>query len=106
MCWPSAHAWLARLADAVYVDPWPKPSYLFALVAGDLASLRGTFRTCGGRDVALAIYTERGFEEQLSFAMASIKKAMAWDEAQFGREYDLDVFNIVAVADFNMGSLP
>ena len=90
---------------AIYHDPWPKPSYLFGLVAGDLGSITSSFSTCSGRKVALAIYTEPAMVGQLDFAMECIKKAMAWDEEQFGREYDLDVFNIVAVTDFNMGAM-
>ncbi len=90
---------------AKWVDPHPKPSYLFALVAGDLVAVRDRFTTRGERDVALAIWVRRGDEDKCGHAMASLKKAMAWDEAVFGLEYDLDVFNIVAVSDFNMGAM-
>ena len=90
---------------AKWVDPHPKPSYLFALVAGDLVAVRDRFTTRSGREVALAIWVRRGDEDKCDHAMASLKKAMAWDEEVFGLEYDLDVFNIVAVSDFNMGAM-
>jgi aminopeptidase N len=90
---------------AVWHDPFPKPCYLFALVGGDLSPISSTFRTMSGREVALAIYVERGKEERAVWAMDSLKRAMKWDEQRFGREYDLDVFNIVAVSDFNMGAM-
>jgi aminopeptidase N len=90
---------------AVWVDPHKKPSYLFALVAGDLAHISDSFVTASGRNVALAIYTEHDREERALYAMDSLKRAMAWDENVYGREYDLDVFNIVAVSDFNMGAM-
>ena len=90
---------------AVWHDPHPKPSYLFALVGGDLASIASTFRTMSGRKVDLAIYVEHGKEDRAAWAMDSLKRAMRWDEERFGREYDLDVFNIVAVSDFNMGAM-
>ncbi len=90
---------------AKWVDPHPKPSYLFALVAGDLVAVRDQFMTGSGRDVALAIWVRRGDEDKCGHAMASLKKAMRWDEEVFGLEYDLDVFNIVAVSDFNMGAM-
>jgi aminopeptidase N len=90
---------------AKWVDPHPKPSYLFALVAGDLVAVRDQFTTRSGRRVALAIWVRRGDENRCSHAMASLKKAMRWDEEVFGLEYDLDVFNIVAVSDFNMGAM-
>ncbi len=89
----------------VWEDPFPKPSYLFALVAGDLGSIHDEFITCSGRRVALHIYTEHQNVGQLDFAMESLKKAMAWDEKVFGLEYDLDTFNVVAVGDFNMGAM-
>jgi aminopeptidase N len=88
-----------------WVDPHPKPSYLFALVAGDLVAVEDRFTTRSGREVALAIWVRRGDEDKCGHAMASLKKAMAWDEEVFGLEYDLDVFNIVAVSDFNMGAM-
>ncbi len=90
---------------AKWVDPHPKPSYLFALVAGDLIAVRDHFTTQSGREVALAIWVRRGDEDKCGHAMASLKKAMRWDEEVFGLEYDLDVFNIVAVSDFNMGAM-
>ncbi|HEV2300117.1 MAG TPA: aminopeptidase N [Stellaceae bacterium] len=90
---------------AKWVDPHPKPSYLFALVAGDLVAVRDRFTTRSGREVALAIWVRRGDEDKCGHAMASLKKAMRWDEDTFGLEYDLDVFNIVAVSDFNMGAM-
>ncbi|TNE33809.1 MAG: aminopeptidase N [Alphaproteobacteria bacterium] len=86
-------------------DPHPKPCYLFALVAGDLAVVEDSFTTRSGRDVALKIYVERGNETKCDHAMASLKKAMKWDEEKYGREYDLDIFMIVAVSDFNMGAM-
>jgi aminopeptidase N len=90
---------------AKWVDPHPKPSYLFALVAGDLVAIRDRFTTRSGREVQLAIWVRRGDEDKCGHAMASLKKAMRWDEDTFGFEYDLDVFNIVAVSDFNMGAM-
>jgi aminopeptidase N len=90
---------------AKWVDPHPKPSYLFALVAGDLVAVQDHFTTRSGRQVALAIWVRRGDEDKCGHAMASLKKAMRWDEEVFGLEYDLDVFNIVAVSDFNMGAM-
>jgi aminopeptidase N len=90
---------------AIWHDPFPKPSYLFALVGGDLARVADSFVTASGRKVALAIYVEPGKEDRCAWAMASLKRAMRWDEERFGREYDLDVFNIVAVSDFNMGAM-
>jgi aminopeptidase N len=86
-------------------DPFPKPSYLFALVGGALACVDDTFRTMSGRDVALKIYVEPGKEDRCGYAMDSLKRAMRWDEEAFGREYDLDIFMIVAVSDFNMGAM-
>jgi len=90
---------------AKWVDPHPKPSYLFALVAGDLVALEDRFTTRSGRTVKLAIWVRRGDEDKCGHAMASLKKSMRWDEDTFGLEYDLDVFNIVAVSDFNMGAM-
>jgi aminopeptidase N len=90
---------------AVWHDPHPKPSYLFALVGGDLACVEDHFRTLSGRDVTLHIYVEHGKEERCAYAMDSLKRAMRWDEQAFGREYDLDIFMIVAVSDFNMGAM-
>jgi aminopeptidase N len=90
---------------AVWNDPFPKPSYLFALVAGDFARISDQFVTMSGRSVALEIYVEHGRENRAVYAMDSLKRSMAWDETAFGREYDLDVFMIVAVSDFNMGAM-
>ena len=90
---------------AVWRDPHPKPAYLFALVGGDLGSISSTFTTASGREVQLGIYVERGKEDRCGWAMDCLKRAMKWDEERFGLEYDLDVFNIVAVSDFNMGAM-
>jgi aminopeptidase N len=90
---------------AVWHDPHPKPSYLFALVGGDLACVEDHFRTMSGRDVTLRIYVEHGKEDRCGYAMDSLKRSMRWDEERFGREYDLDIFMIVAVSDFNMGAM-
>jgi aminopeptidase N len=90
---------------AVWHDPFPKPSYLFALVGGNLACVEDRFVTASGRDVALRIYVEAGKEGRCGYAMDSLKRSMRWDEQAFGREYDLDVFMIVAVSDFNMGAM-
>ncbi len=86
-------------------DPFPKPCYLFALVAGDLVCVEDHFTTLSGRDVLLQIYVQHGNEDKTAHAMASLKKAMAWDEQVYGREYDLDIYMIVAVDDFNMGAM-
>ena len=86
-------------------DPFPKPSYLFALVAGDLACFSDSFTTASGRNVDLRIYVEHGKAERCAYAMDSLKRSMRWDEERFGLEYDLDLFNIVAVSDFNMGAM-
>ncbi len=93
------------LAWARWTDPHPKPSYLFALVAGDLVAVRDRFRTRSGREVALAIHVRRGDEGGCAHAMRALRSSMRWDEERFGLEYDLDVFNIVAVSDFNMGAM-
>jgi len=90
---------------AVWRDPYPKPCYLFALVGGPLALREDTFTTMSGRKVALRIYVEAGKGERAAYAMEALKRAMRWDEEAFGREYDLDVFMIVAVSDFNMGAM-
>jgi len=86
-------------------DPYPKPAYLFALVAGDLACVSGTFQTASGRDVSLQFYTEHHNKEQCDHALQALQKAMAWDEQVFGLEYDLDLYMVVAVEDFNMGAM-
>ncbi|MDP3676603.1 MAG: aminopeptidase N [Novosphingobium sp.] len=90
---------------AQWDDPWPKPSYLFALVAGELLANRDSFVTQSGRKVDLAIYTRPGDETRTGHAMTSLVASMKWDEEAYGREYDLDVFNIVAVSDFNAGAM-
>ncbi|NTF86538.1 aminopeptidase N [Agrobacterium rhizogenes] len=90
---------------AAWFDPHPKPSYLFALVAGDLGVVEDTFVTASGREVALKIYVEHGKEPRAAYAMDALKRSMTWDEERFGREYDLDIFMIVAVSDFNMGAM-
>jgi len=90
---------------AVWHDPFPKPSYLFALVAGNLACAEDSFATRSGREVALRIYVEPGKEDRCGHALESLKKAMRWDEETFGLEYDLDIYMIVAVSDFNMGAM-
>nr|WP_320017245.1 aminopeptidase N [uncultured Desulfobacter sp.] len=90
---------------AVWEDPFKKPCYLFALVAGDLAVLEDQFITASGRDVALKIYSEKENIALCSHAMTSLKQAMAWDEKRFGREYDLDLYQIVAINDFNAGAM-
>ncbi len=90
---------------AAWFDPHPKPSYLFALVAGDLGVIEDTFITMSEREVALKIYVEHGNETRAAYAMDALKRSMKWDEEKFGREYDLDIFMIVAVSDFNMGAM-
>jgi aminopeptidase N len=90
---------------AEWQDPFPKPCYLFALVAGDLKANRDSFTTMSGRNVDLAIWVREADLPKTAHAMASLKLAMAWDEQVYGREYDLDQFNIVAVSDFNMGAM-
>jgi aminopeptidase N len=90
---------------AVWHDPFPKPCYLFALVAGDLAVNEDSFTTQSGRKVALRIFVEHGKQGRTAYAMDALKRSMRWDETRFGLEYDLDLFNIVAVSDFNMGAM-
>ncbi|MBB6427358.1 aminopeptidase N [Sphingopyxis sp. JAI128] len=90
---------------ALWEDPWPKPSYLFALVAGDLVVNRDSFTTMSGRNVELGIWVRDGDLDRTGHAMQALKDSMAWDERVYGREYDLDLFNIVAVSDFNMGAM-
>ncbi|MEO0327063.1 MAG: aminopeptidase N [Pseudomonadota bacterium] len=90
---------------AVWHDPFPKPSYLFALVAGKLDSIFRDFQTASGKPVKLGIYVEKGKSAQAEYAMDALIRSMRWDEKRFGCEYDLDVFNIVAVSDFNMGAM-
>ncbi|MCE1235122.1 MAG: aminopeptidase N [Hyphomicrobiales bacterium] len=90
---------------AIWRDPFPKPSYLFAMVAGTFDVVEDRFVTMSGREVALRIFVEAGRGEKAGYAMDALKRSMRWDEEAFGREYDLDVFMIVAVGDFNMGAM-
>jgi aminopeptidase N len=90
---------------AVWHDPFPKPSYLFALVGGSLGCVEDRFVTASGREVTLKIFVEPGKESRCGYAMDALKRSMRWDEEAFGREYDLDIFMIVAVSDFNMGAM-
>lgn len=90
---------------AEWHDPWPKPAYLFALVGGELINHPDTFTTKSGKEVELNIYVRPGDEGKCAFGMEALKKSMVWDEEVYGREYDLDIFNIVAVDDFNMGAM-
>ncbi len=90
---------------AVWEDPFPKPSYLFALVAGNLVSHPGTFTTCSGREVRLEIWVEPQNADKCAHALRSLQDSMRWDEERFGREYDLDIYMVVAVSDFNMGAM-
>jgi len=98
-----------ELADGrhavTWEDPFPKPCYLFALVAGDLAEIADSFTTRSGREVALRFYVEHHHRDKVGHAMQALKKAMRWDEERFGREYDLDIYMVVAVDDFNMGAM-
>ncbi len=91
--------------SATWEDPFPKPSYLFALVAGDLEVITDSFTTMSGREIELRIYSEAHNIDQCHYAMGVLKRSMSWDEERFGREYDLDIFMIVAVEDFNMGAM-
>ncbi|MEH6651943.1 MAG: aminopeptidase N [Motiliproteus sp.] len=86
-------------------DPFKKPAYLFALVAGDLEVVEDRFITCSGRDIALRLFVEKQNLDKCDHALASLKRSMAWDEEVYGREYDLDIFMIVAVDHFNMGAM-
>ncbi|MBL4751512.1 MAG: aminopeptidase N [Amylibacter sp.] len=94
-----------KLAHGSWHDPWPKPAYLFALVAGDLVSYDDTFTTRSGRHVDLQIFVRGGDQDKCAYAMDALKRSMTWDEQVYGREYDLDLFMIVAVDDFNMGAM-
>ena len=98
-----------EVSDGVHVtewhDPFPKPTYLFAVVAGNLSCLKDRFRTRGGRDVALHFYAAKRDIHKCRFAVGALKRAMRWDEETYGREYDLDLYNVVAVEDFNMGAM-
>ncbi|MDR2008654.1 MAG: aminopeptidase N [Alphaproteobacteria bacterium] len=93
------------IRTCVFDDPFPKPSYLFAFVAGNFDICSKPFKTMSGRDVALSVYVEKGKKEQARFALDSLAKAMRWDEETFGLEYELNVFSIVAVSDFNFGAM-
>ncbi len=90
---------------AEWEDPWPKPAYLFALVAGDLVAHTGHHKTADGRDVELNIWVRPGDEDRCAYALDALKRSMEWDERVYGRNYDLDVFNLVAVNDFNAGAM-
>ncbi len=94
-----------KLEHGKWHDPWPKPAYLFALVAGDLVSYDDTFTTRSGRHVDLQIFVRSGDQGKCAYAMDALKRSMTWDEDVYGREYDLDLFMIVAVDDFNMGAM-
>jgi len=96
---------LGERHSVTWVDPHPKPSYLFALVAGDLGSISDEYVTMSGAKVELNIYCDKGNESQCFHAMKSLKRAMEWDEQKYGREYDLEIYNIVAVDSFNMGAM-
>ncbi|CDJ61946.1 aminopeptidase N, putative [Eimeria maxima] len=89
----------------VFTDPHPKPSYLFAILAGDFAAIVDTFTTKSGKEVALAVYSEPEQMHKLNWAMHSVKVSMKWEEDHFGREYDLDTFNVACVSDFNAGAM-
>ncbi len=90
---------------AEWDDPWPKPAYLFALVAGDLRATPGSFTTMSGKHVDLNIWVRPGDEDRTDFALGALQRSMKWDEDAYGREYDLSLFNLVAVDDFNMGAM-
>ncbi|MCP5072930.1 MAG: aminopeptidase N [Rhodobacteraceae bacterium] len=94
-----------NLGNGCWHDPWPKPAYLFALVAGDLVSFDDRFTTMSGREVTLQIFVRPGDGGKCAYAMDALKRSMKWDEEVYGREYDLDLFMIVAVDDFNMGAM-
>ena len=90
---------------AIWQDPYPKPSYLFCIVAGKLSSITSSYTTSSGLPVELAIFSEPENVSKLDYAMDSLKRSMKWDEDKFGLEYDLGIYNIVAVDDFNMGAM-
>ena len=90
---------------SIWQDPFPKPSYLFCIVAGDLSSIKSSFTTKSGLPVELQILSEPENVDKLDYAMESLKRSMTWDEERFGLEYDLGIYNIVAVNDFNMGAM-
>lgn len=101
----NCHDFMNGRHGTTWHDPHPKPSYLFALVAGDLGCVNDEYTTASGEEVELNIYCDKGNESQCSHAMKSLKEAMLWDEQKYGREYDLDIYNIVAVDSFNMGAM-
>ena len=86
-------------------DPSLKPCYLFALVAGDFDCITDKYTTKSGRNIELDIYSNKGFGSQCNYAMESLKHAMQWDEENYGREYDLDIYMVVAINDFNFGAM-
>jgi aminopeptidase N len=90
---------------AVWKDPFKKPSYLFALVAGDLGVVEGSFITKSGKEVKLEVYASHGKQDRCFHALLSLQKAMKWDEERFGLEYDLNQYMIVSIDDFNMGAM-
>eukprot|EP00903_Cladosiphon_okamuranus_P004368 g4366.t1 len=91
--------------EVTWHDPFKKPAYLFALVAGDLEHIEDSFTTCSGREICIRIFVEEKDLDKCDHALTSLKAAMSWDEEKYGREYDLDIFMIVAVDDFNMGAM-
>jgi len=99
------HDFMNGRVGVTWHDPHPKPAYLFALVAGDLGSISDEFTTASGEKVELNIYCDKGNESKSTHAMRSLKEAMVWDEQKYGREYDLEIYNIVAVDSFNMGAM-
>nr|WP_321268134.1 aminopeptidase N [uncultured Sulfurimonas sp.] len=101
----NCHDFMNGRHGTTWHDPYPKPSYLFALVAGDLGRVNDEYTTASGEYVELNIYCDKGNESQCSHAMKSLKESMAWDEEKYGREYDLEIYNIVAVDSFNMGAM-
>jgi aminopeptidase N len=101
----NCHDFMNGRHGTTWHDPHPKPSYLFALVAGDLGCVNDEYTTASGNEVELNIYCDKGNESQCSHAMKSLKESMLWDEQKYGREYDLDIYNIVAVDSFNMGAM-
>ncbi len=101
----NCHDFMNGRHGVTWFDPYPKPSYLFALVAGDLGVVNDAYKTLSGIDVELNIYCDKGNESKCFHAMKSLKESMDWDEQTYGREYDLDIYNIVAVDSFNMGAM-
>ena len=91
--------------EAIWIDPFPKPSYLFALVAGNLQEVKSSYKSINGKKISINLYVEKGDEKYTEHAINSLKKAMRWDEEKYGLEYDLDLYNIVAIRHFNMGAM-